>query len=59
MLIAASCPSNNDAAVTKRMGLESRSPDVRGKSVAAVLMLQPAKIILIWIKIMQNRLRLK
>jgi hypothetical protein len=59
MLIAASWPSNNDAAVTKRMGLVSRSPDARGKSEAAVLMLEPAKIILIWIKIMQNRARLK
>jgi hypothetical protein len=41
------------------MGLDWRSPDARGKSVAAVLMLEPAKIILIWIKIMQNRARLK
>jgi hypothetical protein len=47
MLIAASWPSNNDAAVTNRNGLLLRSPVVLGKSEAAVLMLEPAKIILI------------
>ena len=38
MLIAASCPSNSEAAVTKRSGVSARSPDGRGKPEAAVLM---------------------
>jgi hypothetical protein len=38
MLIAASWPSNNEAAVTKRSGGFTVLPDTSGKSVAAVLM---------------------
>jgi hypothetical protein len=46
MLIAASCPSNRDAAVTKRRGARDAFPDASGKSLAAVLIdRSPARVI--------------
>ena len=59
MLMAASWPSNSDAAVTNRSGVAAVSPDARGRSSAAVLTRQPRSVILIRIKIMQNGSRLK
>ena len=41
MLIAASCPSNRDAAVTNRSGEARRCPDTPGRSLAAVLISDP------------------
>jgi hypothetical protein len=37
ILMAASCPSNSEAAVTKRRGALDDFPDASGRSLAAVL----------------------